>query len=375
MASLTKKQDCKNWIAVITTSDGRRTNRSTGTADKKEALKIAIQYQDLENQGKKGKLNEITVRNNLNEILKRNTGDELNCDTVEEFLKNWINGKENQSTKDRYQSIINEFLKSLGKKSSSLLNQITHKDVIEYIKKRENESLAPKTIKLEVKIIGSAFNVARKMNIIESNPVEKALLIYPINGQSVEKLPFSVDELKHIINQASVDWKTLIIIGYYTGARLSDCSRMKWSSINFATKTINFKAKKTGNEIKVPIHETLLLKLENLYISRSHSDFVIPNLCENSVSGKNGLSTQFTNLLKEIGIDPCYVKQGKRQVPRKSFHSIRHSWNTHLANKGVSQEIRTKMIGHASKKINDDYTHIEHNVLSNAIMNLPKIQF
>jgi len=37
MSSLTRKHDCKNWIANITLPDGTRTSRSTGTDDKKVA--------------------------------------------------------------------------------------------------------------------------------------------------------------------------------------------------------------------------------------------------------------------------------------------------------------------------------------------------
>ena len=44
MASLTKKRDCKNWIACFTLPDGTRTNRSTGTRNRKLAKQLAAEY-------------------------------------------------------------------------------------------------------------------------------------------------------------------------------------------------------------------------------------------------------------------------------------------------------------------------------------------
>jgi len=76
MASLTQKKDCKNWIAVFTLSSGSRTNRSTGTADKKEAQRIANEFEKAEQDAKAGRFIESAARRTLNDILERH-GEEL----------------------------------------------------------------------------------------------------------------------------------------------------------------------------------------------------------------------------------------------------------------------------------------------------------
>jgi integrase len=56
-----------------------------------------------------------------------------------------------------------------------------------------------------------------------------------------------------------------------------------------------------------------------------------------------------------------------------SFHSLRHSFNSAMANAGVSQEIRQKLTGHVSAEVNAHYTHHELEPLRAAISVLPKV--
>lgn len=63
--------------------------------------------------------------------------------------------------------------------------------------------------------------------------------------------------------------------------------------------------------------------------------------------------------------------KGVRKFSRRIFHSLRHSFNSAMANAGVSDEIRMKLTGHASKKMNERYTHLQMATLKNAMAALP----
>ena len=62
-----------------------------------------------------------------------------------------------------------------------------------------------------------------------------------------------------------------------------------------------------------------------------------------------------------------------RNLSALSFHSLRHSFNSALANSGVSQELRQKLTGHASVEMNRLYTHTELETLRNAVVSLPRL--
>jgi len=62
-----------------------------------------------------------------------------------------------------------------------------------------------------------------------------------------------------------------------------------------------------------------------------------------------------------------------RTVNSLTFHSLRHSFNSAMANAGVSQEVRMKLTGHADTATNAGYTHHELEPLRKAIESIPGI--
>jgi integrase len=81
--------------------------------------------------------------------------------------------------------------------------------------------------------------------------------------------------------------------------------------------------------------------------------------------------------MERAGIEGKITRHGEggRATSNLSFHSLRHSFNSAMANAGVSQEIRQKLTGHASAEMNTRYTHHELGPLRAAISTLPKIRF
>jgi integrase len=77
--------------------------------------------------------------------------------------------------------------------------------------------------------------------------------------------------------------------------------------------------------------------------------------------------------MEGAGIDGRITRKGLRSRTSLSFHSLRHSFNSAMANAGVSQEVRQKLTGHASAEMNTVYTHHELEPLRVAIAAIPGI--
>ena len=60
-----------------------------------------------------------------------------------------------------------------------------------------------------------------------------------------------------------------------------------------------------------------------------------------------------------------------RKFRSLTFHSLRHTFNSVLANAGVDQEVRQQLTGHASAAMNRRYTHLELKTMRAAISKLP----
>jgi integrase len=78
--------------------------------------------------------------------------------------------------------------------------------------------------------------------------------------------------------------------------------------------------------------------------------------------------------MKQAGVDSRRVQAAKRSFARKSFHSLRHSFASHLALAGVSADLRMRLTGHKSAQTHLRYTHVELEPLRAAIAKLPTVR-
>ena len=88
--------------------------------------------------------------------------------------------------------------------------------------------------------------------------------------------------------------------------------------------------------------------------------------------GRHGLSEGFKRLVRKAGLDIQQVKsEGLRQLSRRTFHALRHSFTSALANAGVAPELRMKLTGHKSAAVHRGYSHHEAKTLADAMAKMP----
>lgn len=212
--------------------------------------------------------------------------------------------------------------------------------------------------------------MACRQGLIPTNPAE-AVELPKVVG--VERRTFMQEEVRILVDTAHGEWKTLILFAYYTGPRLSDCCRMAWESVNLSGGSLAFAQKKTGHKrLIVPLHSALLAHLETLAGTDNPEPFIMPGMANLKSGGRHGLSEGFKLIMLKAGIDPQTVEgKGVRQQSRRTFHALRHSFTSALANAGVSEELRMKLTGHTTKAVHRGYTHHELETLRNAVDKLP----
>lgn len=67
-----------------------------------------------------------------------------------------------------------------------------------------------------------------------------------------ERGTFTPTEVKLLVEKAEGEWKLLITLAYFTGARLSDCCRMQWDGVDLAGETLTYTQIKTGAKVTAP---------------------------------------------------------------------------------------------------------------------------
>ncbi len=106
---------------------------------------------------------------------------------------------------------------------------MTPKDVEGFRDLQVTEGKAKSRANMEVKTLRAAFNLARRQGLILTNPAEAVDLL---DGQSQERSPFSLEQVRAILKKADEEWRGLILMGLCTGLRIGDASRLKWESID-----------------------------------------------------------------------------------------------------------------------------------------------
>lgn len=401
MASIHRKTGTQNWQCSFRDSSGKWRLVSTGTADKVAAQaactrldslarlnavqtdKATVPVEDagelmeaglaLVQHAHRGTLSEATARDFCNRVLKASgAGGVIAGETVRDFFKNWMAGKELSAARDtflRYRSTVDLFLANLGKRVSLPLPAIGARDIERFRDSRLKE-VGASTVSDDLKILRSAFNRARRQGTIHANVCEAVDIP---KSEAQEREPFTPGEVSALVAAAPKEWKTVILLGFYAGLRLGDAVRLTWDAVDFSKGLLTFRAQKTKRMESLPIHPTLSAHLEK--IAGDSAGAISPGLAKLSIPGRSGLSRQFLDIVKAAGLggepEGEMLKGKRRRFTTKSFHSLRHGFVSSMANAGVSKELRMKLAGHTSEDVATGYTHHEAEILRAAIGSIP----
>lgn len=375
MASLHKRPRSPYYHASFLAPDGRWKLCSTKCEDRTAAMAVALEFERAAKLGRAGNLVEAQARKVVADIMERAGGEEtLRAPSVDKFLNQWLASKvakKSEGTSTRYGVAVTDFLASLGNRTTKPLTSLTTGDVERFLNYRTEKGLAPQTLVLDIKIIGAAFNAARRQGLIATNPAEAVELP---KGKSMERGTFTPAEVKMLVDAAEGEWKTLILLAYFTGARMGDCCRMAWTDVDLGESKITYTQAKTDEKVTMPLHEDLLAHLDTLAGTDKPEEFLMPKTANLKSGGRKGLSETFKLIMRDAGLDAGKVKKaGVRQLSRRTFHALRHSFNSAMANAGVSQEVRMKLTGHKTESVNRGYTHHELEPLRAAIKKIPSL--
>ena len=319
-------------------------------------------------------MTEAQCRKVLADILEQtNTGERFRSPAVKDWLAEWLASKESskaETTAIRYRGTVEAFLAHLGERAKRPLSSLTARDVQSFIAARAKTGCAPSTLQVDGKTLRAALNVARRQGFVSMNAAEAVELP---QRQSVERGTFAPAEVRMLVDAAQGEWRTCILLGYFTGARLSEVVSARWEDVDMARGLIAFPKTKTGKPHSLPLHPDLLTHLEKLASSDTPGP-LMPHLAGVRTSGRRGLSEQFKRIAERTGLGTDMVEgSGKRRVSRRSFHALRHSFVSGLANAGVAPELRMKLSGHTTEAVHRGYSHHELETLRGALSRLPSL--
>jgi len=377
MASLRKIPGCKFWMACFTLPDGRRTQRSTRETTRKAAQAKADEWEKLSMERAKARQAHKVIA----DIYRAAHKEDLPDATPRAFITGWLARRKGELAPASYTSYRargTHFLGWLGARADGPLAEIETRHIAAY-RDAVAETRTATTANHGVKILRAIFEDARRDRFISENPAKDCGLLK--KTVTAGRRPFTVDELRRVLEAANEEWRSLVLFGIYTGQRLGDIARLTWQNLDLNSREIHLVTAKTGRVVRIPLVTPLLNHIETLPAEDNPKAPLHPQASAAVKINNATLSRQFGELLSSIGLregsNSHEAKKGgsgraaRRGVSELSFHSLRHTATSLMKNAGVSPAIVMDIIGHDSAEMSAHYTHIEHHAKMEALSSLP----
>lgn len=168
-------------------------------------------------------------------------------------------------------------------------------------------------------------------------------------AKTASKLPtvLSRHEIEQILNEINNSkHKMMISLAYASGLRVSEVINLKIKDIDISELTIHLKGAK-GNKDRITIFpEKLANDIEKLTDKKSGNDY----LFESERGGK--LTERTAQKIFETALRKSNIQKDA------TFHSLRHSFATHLLENGVDVRFVQELLGHANIRTTQIYTKV-----------------
>jgi site-specific recombinase XerD len=193
--------------------------------------------------------------------------------------------------------------------------------------------------------------------------LDLAAEIYHLREPQKIPLVISPDETKRLLAVASsLKARVLLSLGYGCGLRASEVIRLKVKHIDSAQKIIRVEQSKGRKDRNVMLSPETLDLLRQWWKARRHHDATTPLqerwLFPGRRPGKPMTTRQLSRLFHEAA-DAAGIKKGV------TLHALRHSFATHLLERGTDIRIIQALLGHDKLDTTARYTRVATGMIAN----------
>lgn len=326
----------KGWLIDIRTLEGRVRVRSPGvTRDDALAHEAYLRV-------------ELAKHGTLRETLEPPPPAAMPM--FAEFAERWMavypkSARNKTSSVASKRSILNaHLLPRFGKKSIDAIGTF---DVEEYKASCLERGLAPKTVNNILTVLLRLLRSAHEWDVIVKLP---RITFMPVDEPDFRFL--SEDEAERLVNAAHDPiLRAAILLGWHAGLRWGEVSALGWEDVNFERRLLHIRhgfsrksleTPKNRKPRSVPMTETLaeaLLRLRRVgphVLMRDGRPLV----------GQTAL-VHLRKACERAGIQPC------------GYHVLRHTFASHLVQRGVPLAVIRDLLGHSSIKMTERYAHLQ----------------
>lgn len=221
-----------------------------------------------------------------------------------------------------------------------------------YIIKLKEDGLENRTINRKVSTLRSFYSFYLR---------EKEIKVTPLTGIKSLKQPKELAKFvpEHDLDKISFEENGDFVVRrnelvfeilYQTGIRQTELRTIKDEDVDAFSKIIKVVGKRNKERV-IPVGDVLLEKIENykktrddLFVGKDNPLLIVDN------KGRQASAKFIYDLVHKILADVTTIEQ-------KSPHILRHTFATHLLNRGADIRAIQKLLGHSSLSSTQVYTH------------------
>jgi len=264
----------------------------------------------------------------------------LNLTKRELLLRNY-----SRRTVDSYLFCLNDYFSFLNSFKNAASIDSAEK-VRQFLLIKQNKGQSGQTLNVYLNAIKFFYReILKSVNKIDLRFSKTSKKLPEVLSRAeIEKILTSIENKKH---------KLLVALSYGAGLRVSEAINLKIKDINLEELTIHLREAKGKKDRLTVFPEKLKDEIGELIALKGTDDFIFPSERGGRLTERSAQKI-FENAFKKAGI--------KKPA---SFHSLRHSFATHLLENGVDVRYVQELLGHANIRTTQIYTKVTNPSLKN----------
>ena len=235
------------------------------------------------------------------------------------------------------------------------ISKITRNDITDFMFYQKDKGLAANSIARRLAAIRMFHRFLARERIVRTDP--SSLVDSPKLGKKIPDT-LSLAEVDALLTQPDTRDKqgmrdrAILEVLYATGMRVSEAVNLKSNNVNLSVGFLRCIGKGDKERV-IPLGKKAINSIQR-YIEYGRPKFLKNNTCDLLFLNRSGKRISRQSLWKIIR---KYARQAKIKRPIRP-HILRHSFATHLLERGADLRSVQEMLGHANISTTQIYTHI-----------------
>jgi integrase len=282
--------------------------------------------------------------------------------TFAEFAERWlrdyvdVNNKPSERRNKRV-SLANHLVPTFGRYR---LDEITPASVEAFKASRLTRRLSPKTINNLLAILRRCLVIAQEWELL-AHVIRIRMLKVP----EPRFRHLTTDEVCRLLDAAPEPrWQLMILIAVRTGMRFGELAGLTWDNIDLSRGVVHIRQAVVSGALSSP--KNYRSRTIPLAPDLAQALIEIPGSSERFLfHGENGQPLHYST-----AYDALQRTRKKAGASRLGWHIFRHTFASHLVQRGVPLVIIQQLLGHSDIKMTMRYSHVEAHHLRDAILAL-----